>query len=30
MNARGLERKFDVQSYVARVAALDQESGSGI
>lgn len=30
MNARGLERKFDVQAYVARVAALDQESGSGI
>lgn len=24
MNARGLERKFDIQSYVARVAALHQ------
>ncbi len=29
MNARGLERKFDIQSYVVRVAALDRQMNAG-
>jgi len=29
MNARRLERKFDIQSYVTHVAALDRELDAG-
>jgi deoxyribodipyrimidine photo-lyase len=28
MNAKGLERKFDIQSYVARVSALERDAGA--